>query len=285
MAKIILSSFIDEASKDIDTQIEVLKNNNIKFIELRSIDGINVKDFTIEQARQFYKKYNDNGISVYSIGSPLGKVDINVDFEEYKNVIRHVCEIALIFKCNKIRMFSFFNAYNHKDIVVNYLNRMVEIAKEYNVELYHENEKDIFGDKIERIEYIFDNVKNLKMIYDPANFIQVGEDVLLTIDKFVNKADYFHVKDCVIKTGEIVPSGCGDACFDKIVSLINKDIIFSLEPHLSVFEGYNNIDKTELKNKYCYSSNIEAFQESVKALKKCLLRNGYIEAGDGFIKE
>ena len=107
-----LCAFSDEAGSDIYTQINALKRNNIKLVELRSIDNKNVSDFTIEEAKEYYRIFKENDISVWSIGSPLGKVDIKIDFNEYEKKIRHTFEISKIFNCKNIRMFSFFNAYN-----------------------------------------------------------------------------------------------------------------------------------------------------------------------------
>ena len=41
-----LCAFADEAAEPIAEQISALKENNIPQIELRSVDGINVKDLT-----------------------------------------------------------------------------------------------------------------------------------------------------------------------------------------------------------------------------------------------
>ena len=36
--------------------------------------------------------------------------------------------------------------------------------------IYHENEKDIYGDSLERVLELKQNVQGLKFVYDPANF-------------------------------------------------------------------------------------------------------------------
>ena len=50
-----LCAFSDEASDSLEGQIAALLRNNIKFIELRSVGGMNVKDFTNEQAETYAK--------------------------------------------------------------------------------------------------------------------------------------------------------------------------------------------------------------------------------------
>lgn len=279
-----LCAFADEASKSIYEQISSMKKNNIFYLELRSIDGINVKDFTIEMASEYKKILDTEGIEVWSIGSPLGKVDIDCDFSEYEKEIRHVCEIANIFDCKRIRMFSFFNAYEKKEKVFEYLRKMVDIGNEYGVYMYHENEKDIYGDTIERVKEIKKNVEGLKSIYDPANFVQCGVNPEDGIKELFDSTDYFHVKDIIKSTGEIVPAGKGDCLIDRIISLIDKDMTMTLEPHLSLFDGYKDIDNTELKNKYVYKDGKEAFDAAASSLIHLLEEQGYTFNGLGYTK-
>jgi sugar phosphate isomerase/epimerase len=279
-----LCAFSDEAGSSLNEQITALKRNSISLMELRSIDNKNVSDFSIEEAKKYQEILTNNNISVWSIGSPLGKVSIYVDFEEYSKKITHVCELANIFKTDKIRMFSFFNAYENPQKVFEYLRKMVEIARKYGVSLYHENEKDIYGDTAERVEEIYQNVDGLKYIYDPANYLQCNEVADTTLSLFHNKTDYFHIKDVIMETGQLVPAGYGDGKIDKLFELINDDKTLTLEPHLTVFDAYKTIDNTEMKHKFTYSSANEAFDAAVDALKGLLTNAGYEEKEGVFVK-
>ena len=282
-----LCAFSDEYGNKLEEQIEGLKLNNIHLIEIRNADGKNVLNFTDEEAKHYYEELLKNDIRVWSIGSPLGKVDIDVAFEEYKNtVLKRLCELANIFQTSRIRMFSFFKAYEKKDEVIKKLQEMVNFAKKYNVELYHENEKDIYGDSLERVLELKQNVQGLKFVYDPANFIQCEQNPDKTIDSLFDKMDYFHIKDIIEGSGEIVPAGKGDCKIDRILKLIdNKNVTLTIEPHLSVFPGYSEIDKTELKNKFVYKNNKEAFNAACLNLKNLLKEKNYTEYKDGFIKK
>lgn len=282
-----LCAFSDEYGNKLEEQIEGLKLNNIHLIEIRNVDGKNVLNFTDEEAKHYYEELLKNDIRVWSIGSPLGKVDIDVDFEEYKNtVLKRLCELANIFQTSRIRMFSFFKAYKKKDEVIKKLQEMVNFAKKYNVELYHENEKDIYGDSLERVLELKQNVQGLKFVYDPANFIQCEQNPDKTINSLFDKMDYFHIKDIIEESGEIVPAGKGDCKIDRILELIdNKNVTLTIEPHLSVFPGYSEIDKTELKNKFVYKNNKEAFNAACLNLKNLLKEKNYTEYKDGFIKK
>ena len=78
-----LSAFSDEAAKDLDGQIEALKRNGIPYTELRSVGGKNVRELSVKEACECEKRLSDNGIKVWAVGSPLGKVDIDIDFVAY----------------------------------------------------------------------------------------------------------------------------------------------------------------------------------------------------------
>lgn len=280
-----LCAFSDEASDSVEGQIAALSRNNIKLIELRSIGGVNVKDFTDEQARDYAKKLAENGIKVWSIGSPLGKIDIAENFSEYEKTVRRVYEIANIFECDKVRVFSFYNAYGESEKVFENLRRMVKIAGEYGITLYHENEKGVYGDVVGRVENIAANVSGLKFVFDPANYVQEGEDVTAALKKVGKQTAYFHIKDAIKGSGEIVPAGEGDGEIEKLISLVTGDKVFTLEPHLSLFTAYAAIDDTELKNRYHFATNDESFDFAVNALKNLLKKQGYKETADGFVKE
>lgn len=279
-----LCAFSDEAGSSLKEQIDALKRNNISLMELRSIDKKNVADFTIEEAKKYQEELEKESISVWSIGSPIGKVNIDVDFDEYLKKVEHVCQLANIFKTDKIRMFSFFHAYEKEELVFAYLSKMVEVASKYGVTLYHENEKDIYGDIASRVLKIMDSVSGLKYIYDPANYLQCNEYAINTLNLFHSKTDYFHIKDVIFETGQLVPAGYGDGMIDELLKRIDDDKTLTLEPHLSVFDAYKNIDNTEMKHKFTYKDSNEAFDAAVSALKDLLVKVGYKEENGVFVK-
>lgn len=279
-----LSAFSDEAGKPLSAQIAALTRNGIGLTELRSVEGKNVSELTEGEARDIYARLQDEGIGLSALGSPMGKVDISVDFDEYMNSVKHMCELACILGTDKIRMFSFFKAYDKRSQVIEYLSRMVETADSYGVRLCHENEKKVYGDVTERVLDIADNVKGLGLVYDPANFLQVGERPEKTLDALHAKCDYFHIKDVVFDTGEIVPAGEGDGDVDRLVRMIDRDTVLTLEPHLKIFGGYDMIDGEKMLHRHHFRTNDEAFDAAVTALKNILTQNGYKYQNGGYVK-
>ncbi len=285
-ALIKLAAFADEADESLAGQIEALKRNNIEYVEIRGIDGKNISIITEDEAREYAKTLFEAGIKVWSMGSPIGKVDINGDFGEHKRLLLHVCKLAKIFGTDKIRMFSFYKAYDDGEKVFAYLNEMVRLAAGEGIRLYHENEKDIYGDTLERVKKIMENVNGLYYVYDPANYIQVGERAENTLSALIGHTDYFHIKDTVAENGYMVPAGCGDGKIDELIAGLdpNTDTVLTVEPHLGLFKGYSDIDGSELKTARQFKDTNESFDTAVNALKKLILDNGYKYSDGGYIK-
>ena len=281
-----LSAFADEAGKELSAQIAALKRNDIPYIEVRFIGSKNIADLTLEEAEDVKKQLDEAGIRVWSVGSPLGKIKITDDLPAHMEKVRHVCRLTKILGADKIRMFSFYEAYEAEEQVFAALRRMVKIASEEGVTLYHENEKEIYGDTVARVLRIMENVEGLKFVYDPANFIEVGESADDSLSALHAKMGYFHIKDVIAQTHEIVPAGIGDGKIDRLVAMLptEGEWVLTLEPHLSLFEGYAAIDNTEMKNKFVFKNNDESFDAAVAALKKIIKEQNYNEIHGGFEK-
>lgn len=275
-----LCAFADEAATSLSEQIAALKENGISLIEVRGIDGKNVAQLTKKEARHYAELLHDNGIGVFSIGSPLGKVPLG-EADAHMDTVRHVCELARIFGADRIRIFSFYESDGRGSEVIDALRRMTEIAAEYGVVLCHENEKAIYGDTPARVaELMAAGLQGLRFVFDPANYVQCGVNAKEALTRFFAHTDYFHIKDVIAATGELVPSGYGDAAIDAIVAAVaasGRDVVFTLEPHLAVFDGYAQIDREEMKHRFTFESTKESFAAAANALKDVLRAAGFCE--------
>ncbi|MBR3437896.1 MAG: TIM barrel protein [Clostridia bacterium] len=155
MAKFILSAFADEASPKVAEQLDALKANKIELIEPRNIDGKNISELTVDEAKQLKAQLDEAGIKVSSIGSYYGKIFINEDFEPHFEAFKNTVEVAKVLGTKYIRMFSFYipegeNADDYKDEVIRRVKAMAEYSFEKGILCCHENEKGIYGDVPER---------------------------------------------------------------------------------------------------------------------------------------
>ena len=282
MDDIKIFAFADEADAGVDGQIKAMLRNGLGGLEIRGVDGTNVSDISIEKAKEVKAKLDDNGLVTWSVGSPIGKININGDFFEHKEKFKHTLEIASVLNTENMRIFSFYTPKNdnpddYKNKVVEYLGELLEIAKPYGINLCHENEKGIFGDVPERCLELFGALPELKGIFDPANFVQCGVDTLEAWKMLAKYTFYMHIKDAT-KDGTVVPAGKGNGN----VAAIAKDYIlrggryFTIEPHLTVFDGLAALEKDGEKSviaEFTYSNSNIAFDVACNTFKNLIGEN------------
>lgn len=280
MNNIKIYAFADEASPNIDGQITAIKRNGLNGLEMRNVDGVNVSDITIEKAKEVKHKLQENGLITWSVGSPIGKIDIvKDDFKAHTEKLKHTLEIANILDSKNIRMFSFYipngkDASEYKNEVIERLGVMCDIARNFGVSLCHENEKGIYGDIPERCLEIHKALPELKGIFDPANYVQSGADTLKAWDMLKSYIYYMHIKDAKLD-GTVVPAGQGDGNVKEIVKsfIAGCGKAFTIEPHLTVFEGFSHLERKGEKSEiseYGYPDSNTAFDAACNAFKGLL---------------
>lgn len=249
MSKFILSAFADEIDSDLKTQMDVLEQHGINYIEMRGVNGKGVVEYTLDEVREIKKQLDDRGFGISSVGSPLGKIKITDNFGPHLDLFKHTLEVADILDSKYIRMFSFFipkgeDPAKYRDEVMERWSRFIETAKGTSVTLLHENEKDIYGDNADRCLDLLKtmNCSYMKAVFDPANFIQCDEE---TYPKAFNMLKdyivYMHIKDALYSNHQVVPSGEGDGKVPEILSDLYEmgyEGFLSLEPHLGSFVGF-----------------------------------------------
>ena len=278
MSNIRIFAFSDEASADIDKQIKALIRNNLQGMEIRNVDGTNVSDITADKAKEVKNKLDANGLCVWSIGSPIGKVNLSDDFGKHLDKFKHTLEIAKILDSRNIRLFSFYppklkNPDNYKNEVIDRLGQFCEVAKEYDIVLCHENEKGIYGDTAERCLEIHKALPDIKGVFDPANFVQCGVDTLKAWEMLKDYIYYMHIKDS-LPSGFVVPAGKGVGNVHKIaqeyISLGGTN--FTIEPHLIAFKGLKFLERIGEKRQlsYKYSDSDTAFDVACESFRDLL---------------
>jgi sugar phosphate isomerase/epimerase len=113
--KFIFSAFADEIDASFYAQLEALKKLSIGLIELRGIDGksfVNLTDDEIEIVKQ---KLEKSGIGISALGTPIGKIDVDGDFEAHKKLLTRIMDIGDMLGCKRLRVFSFYPAQGMTD--------------------------------------------------------------------------------------------------------------------------------------------------------------------------
>ena len=244
---VILSAFADEIGPDFSEQLDVMEEEGVRHIELRSAWKTGVLQLSDEQLDTIKKEIDKRGFKIASIGSGLGKYDIYGPFEYELKSVEKAITLAKYFGADRIRVFSYWDRTGggdilaHRDRVMTRMKALAAAAQVGGVTLGHENEKHIYGEKPAECREILDTVgsPHLKAIFDPANFIQAGvrpyEDAWPMLKDDVV---YFHIKDALMETGKVTPAGEGDGGIPQILKekLVDEgwEGVLSLEPHLNV---------------------------------------------------
>ncbi|HUD36165.1 MAG TPA: sugar phosphate isomerase/epimerase [Streptosporangiaceae bacterium] len=264
-----LSGFADEISPDPAEQLAVLAAESISYLELRSVWGTNVADLSDAQLAEFLALLDDAGVSVSSIGSPIGKIPIEAPFKPELDRMRRIAEVASRCGTSIVRVFSFFMPAGtppelHRPQVIDRLAALAAIAGQHGLTLAHENEKLIYGDVPQRCADIITTVESpaLQATFDAANFVQCGVRPHTDgYDLLRPYLVYVQVKDALAATGQVVLAGEGDGeVRDTLSALVEDDFdgFLSLEPHLATAGQFGG------------TSGPEGFRRAAHALKDLL---------------
>ena len=273
----LISAFSDEAGASLTEQIDALTRNGMNGMEIRGVDGKNVSKLSEDEAGQIRAALAEKGLSIWSVGSPIGKVAINEPFAPHWEEFLHTLKIAKCLGAEVIRVFSFYMPNGqpmelYRLEVMERLSRMADKAASVGLTLCHENEKGIYGEGADCCLDIAETVEGMSLVFDPANFVQAGELVLPAWQKLKPYVRYLHIKDA-LADGRIVPAGEGIGCIDTLLreyAEIGGDRL-TLEPHLTVFDGFSGLereaDAASKLGSYAFASQSEAFDAAVHALK------------------
>ena len=273
-------AFSDEASPMMAGQIAAMRRNGLAGPELRGVDGQSISDLSPEKAREVRELLDDAGLRVRSLGSPIGKISLAGDFAAHLDKLRHTVDLARILGAGRIRMFSFYPKEGQtpeqmRGQVLDQLGAMLDACGGSGVRLCHENEKGIYGDSAARCLDLLRSEKRLLGIFDPANFVQSGQDTLEAWAMLKDRMDYLHIKDAFFADGRVVPAGCGDGHVPEIVRdfLARGGEAVTVEPHLTVFAGLKALEREGERSAvdaYAFESADAAFDAACGALKKIL---------------
>ena len=269
-----ICAFADEASEKISGQIAAMKRNGISMLEIRGVDGTNISEISADKAREVRRMLDAEGMSVWSMGSPIGKISLGDDFAPHVESFKRILENADILGASKIRLFSFFPIKGESDEVTLHkvLERMSVLCDltPDHITLCHENEKKIYGETPERCLDIHKVFPKVRAVFDPANFVQCDVDTLHAWELLKDYVEYMHIKDARADH-VVVPAGQG---LGNIAAIAKQYIaqggqVFTMEPHLNIFAGLDKLENGEslkagVQN---YANNDEAFDAGVNAFK------------------
>ncbi len=247
-ASFMIGAFGDEIADDLETQLQVLNEQKIPCLELRAAWGVNVLNLSDAQVASVRALCEEHGVTVSALGSPIGKSPIEAPIETEEKNLRRVIEVGRQLGTDNIRIFSFHppgdsasvDYDSYVETAVGRIGRLVKVAEAEGVTLLLENEKGIVGDTLERCVKLVEPLESehLVFLWDPANFVQVGEARITERGwpLLRDRVGYVHIKDCTLD-GTVKAAGEGDGQVPELLTeLVSSGYkgMLALEPHLAM---------------------------------------------------
>lgn len=219
---IILSGFADEAANDklAVQQFAALAAAGLQHYSIRFIDvGEGIKNSMLlskAELKTVVKMQQEYGLSVATMGSPIGKVrllDVEdgttnkyVPFKKYLQTdVKHACEVANTIGTKLLRGFSFYHPRgtapeDHISQVVDQLGQIADVCSAENLVFGLEVEANLVGQTGRILAEIHRKVKkpNLVLIFDGANLVCQGmtpDQVFAEYLAMKPGLGWIHVKD------------------------------------------------------------------------------------------
>ena len=114
----------------------------------------------------------------------------------------------------------------------------------------------------------------MKAVFDPANFVQCGQDVMEAWEMLAPYVEYCHIKDAA-PDGHIAPPGDGIGALREYLPLYAAQggVVLTLEPHLAEFVGLKALEGGQERSEVGglnFENNRAAFDHAVMKLKSIL---------------
>ncbi len=254
--KIKFSAINDEIEETIEDQVKLLKQLNIEFIELRKINNKYLHELTPNEVKTIFDILSQNKMTVSVLDSPLGKKDFSK--ERFWKIFNIYLVLSQQFKSKYIRIFPINDNLENN---IKIMQKMSNIAKEHDVILLVENEKNTLTEKADVMLDLLNKVneENVQMLFDVENFYFCEEDMIKSYEMLKKFVKCIHLRDFDKDKNLYTVIGNGTLDIDYFMNLILDNIdlnnlFVSFETHLPM----NNFEK----------SKRELFIENVKNCRK-----------------
>jgi len=269
--RVILSGFADEAAnqKTAVQQFAAFAALGLRHYSIRFIDvGTGIKNamkLTRPEIQKVRGLQDEYGLSVSSLGSPIGKVklldvddgtkNLYVPFKRYlAGDVKNACRLAHAFETKLIRGFSFYHPkgtdpQEHVARAVDQLGQIAEVCDREGLIFGLEVEANLVGGNGYLLAEIHRQVGHpaMVLVFDAANLIVQGYSAAEILEQFILMGPglgWVHVKDYrnpkpVNKGGHVdedalahfVPADCGDAAHEILFRKL-REVLPDMETEL-----------------------------------------------------
>ena len=230
-------------SDNIDESIAFAKKNNLKYIEIETINGKNITEFSFEELAKISNKISSQGLLVSCISSPFLKWNISennfkiceqpVDSEEI--YFTKLMDIADIFGSPNIRIYSYLKTDITIENLAQKLDTYSQMALDRGINILLENDGLCNIDTIHNMHQLFElfNFSNIFPLLNMGTTVAIADNYNpQELQDIINNCQYFHIKDYDSELNRNVVIGEGDVDYETILSdkLTDNATIISVAP-------------------------------------------------------
>ena len=261
MRELFLSGFTDEAADDLEGQIKALKILGWKYLEARSIDGVNIHDLDDAAFEKVYAALEETGIKINCFGSTIANwgTPVDSDFEATMTTVKRAIERMKRLNVPFIRIMSYAVLCDEQKRPLpdqkeekrfEQLRKICGAFLDSNITPVHENCFNYGGMSWEHTLKMLDAVSGLKLVFDTGNpglspdfrkpYPYPNQDSLEVWEHLKAHVVHIHIKDGRrdVQSGEEIYFFPGDG--DCEVKKILADAVsggytgsFTIEPHMA----------------------------------------------------
>ncbi|GIW90716.1 MAG: hypothetical protein KatS3mg109_1148 [Pirellulaceae bacterium] len=219
---VLLSGFADEAAidKTAEQQFAAFAALGLQYYTIRFIDaggGVkNVMKLSRDEVAHVRRLQDKYGLSVSSLGSPIGKIklvdvddgthNVYIPFPQYlKNDVQHACQLALAFETKLIRGFSFYpprgeDPKKYLPQAVDYLGQIADVCHRHDLTFGLEVEANLVGRDGDLMAELFRKLNHpaVMLIFDAGNIVTQGvtaDEVFRQYQVMKPGIGWMHIKD------------------------------------------------------------------------------------------
>ena len=251
-----LTGIADEASQNIETQIEVTRQLGWNAIESRFINGKNIHDLSEEAFDQVCETLDGSGVHINAFGSAIanwGK-DVRDDFAITEAEINRTIPRMKKLGAKYVRVMSYKVVEGVELMAEERIKRLQLILDAFTAEgitVVHENCMNYGGMSWQNTLELIDALPGMKLVYDTGNPVfnrdrskegNHWQDPWEFYENVKEHIAYVHVKDCLNPTPEngnkevYTYPGDGQGRILDVMTDLKKsgyDGGISIEPHLA----------------------------------------------------
>jgi len=253
-----LGVLTDEVSDRFEEALDWAKEQGLKHVEVRVVNGANAASLTDEQAAEIRREVEVRGLFVSAVASPLFKCALDPDrpvasgdtfgqaeetVEAHFAKLDRMIQLANALGTTRIRVFSFWREADpqaHLSEIVRHLKEAARIAQQAGVQLLLENEPSCNGGFAEEVGTIVAAVDSpaLRGLWDPGNEAYGGREAYPAgYACMKDRLSHVHLKDAYMQadgTPRCVPLGSGSVpVISQLRALLADGYtgLFTIETH------------------------------------------------------